>query len=81
MTEPEDIRVFVNGSAQTVARGATVLEAIHAFSADEAGEVAAGTRATTDSRGLPVAPGTVVSGGMVLRIVSSRALRATEGAE
>ncbi len=81
MTEPETIRVFVNGKAQSVARGATILDAIRAFDATEADEVAAGTRAATDSRGLPVAHDTPVSGGMVLRVVSSRALRAAEGAE
>jgi hypothetical protein len=81
MSEPETVRVFVNGSAQAVARGATILDAVRAFSAAEADEVAAGTRAVTDSRGLPVATGTAVSGGMVLRIVSARALRGAEEAE
>jgi hypothetical protein len=80
MTEPETTRVFVNGSAQTVARDATVLDAIRAFSAAEADEVAAGTRAATDSRGLPVAHTAPVSGGMVLRVVSARALRHEEKA-
>jgi hypothetical protein len=75
MTEPEAIRVFVNGAAQSLARGATILDAVRAFSAAEADEIAAGTRAATDSRGLPVAPSTLVSGGMVLRVVSARALR------
>jgi hypothetical protein len=81
MTEPETTRVFVNGAAQTVARDATILDAIRAFDPAEADEVAAGTRAATDSRGLPVAHETPVSGGMVLRIVSARALRNTGSAE
>ena len=81
MTEPETVRVFVNGKAQSVAHGATILDAIRALDPAEADAVAAGTRAATDSRGLPVAHDAPVSGGMVLRIVSSRALRATEGAE
>jgi hypothetical protein len=81
MTEPAAIRVFVNGKAQSVSRGATILDAIRAFDAAEADEVAAGTRAATDSRGLPVAHETVVSGGMVLRVVSARALRNSGAAE
>lgn len=81
MTEPETIRVFVNGSAQAVAPGATILDAIRAFNPAEADEVAAGTRAATDSRGLPVAHDAAVSGGMVLRVVSARALRTAGDAE
>jgi hypothetical protein len=81
MSEPETVRVFVNGAAQSVARGGTILDAIRAFNAAEADEIVAGTRAATDSRGLPVAHDTPVSGGMVLRIVSARALRTTGDAE
>ena len=36
MTEPEAIRVFVNGTAQSVTRGATILDAIRAFDPAEA---------------------------------------------
>jgi hypothetical protein len=78
MSEPELLRVFVNGTALSVAHGATILGAVQAFSASEADEVAAGTRAVTDSRGLPVALDALCTGGTVLRIVSSRALRAAE---
>ena len=72
------MRVFVNGKALNANPGQTVLDAVRAFDAVEADGVAAGTRAVTDSRGLPVAPGTPVTGGTVLRIVSARALRANE---
>ncbi len=78
MTEPEMLRVFVNGTALSVAHGATVLDAVRAFDAKEADEVAAGTRAATDSRGLPVAGDAPLSGGAVLRIVSARALKSVE---
>ena len=77
MSEP--IRVFVNGSGASVPPGSTVLEAVAAVDADAAAEVRAGTRAVVDSRGLPVAADTPVSGGFVMRIVSARAAR-TDGA-
>lgn len=79
MTEPATLRVFVNGAALSVPHGATVREAVRAFSASEADDVEAGKRAVTDSRGLPVALDAPLSGGAVLRIVSSRAPRDTEG--
>jgi hypothetical protein len=81
MTEPEMLRVFVNGTALSVARGATVIDAVRAFDAKEADEVTAGTRAATDSRGLPVASDLPLTGGAVLRIVSSRALKSAEDSD
>ena len=53
---------------------------MRAFDAHEADESVAGTRAVTDSRGLPVALDAPLAGGAVLRIVSSRALRGAEEA-
>jgi hypothetical protein len=78
MTEPDAVRVFVNGTGLSVPRGSTVGDAVRAFSAAEADEVGAGTRAVTDSRGLPVAADAPVNGGAVLRIVSARASRAAD---
>ena len=75
------MRVFVNGNGVSVPHGSTVADAVRAFSAAEADEITAGTRAATDSRGLPISPGAALAGGAVLRIVSARALRATEGSE
>ncbi len=80
MTEPQMLRVFVNGNGLSVPPGSTVHDAVRAFSAADADEIVAGTRAATDSRGLPVAIDTVLAGGAVLRIVSARALRAAEDA-
>lgn len=80
MTEPELLRVFVNGSALSLPHGAAVIDAVRAFDAPAADAVVAGERAVTDSRGLPVAPGTPLAGGTVLRIVSSRALRSDDPA-
>lgn len=71
MTEP--IRVFVNGTGVSVPRGSTVIEAVEAADAAAAAELRAGTRAVTDSRGIAISPDTVVTGGFVMRLVSSRA--------
>jgi hypothetical protein len=78
MTEAQMLRVFVNGTALSVPPGSTVHDAVRAFSAAEADELVAGTRAATDSRGLPIASDTMLAGGAVLRIVSARALRTAE---
>ena len=75
MSEPETIRVFVNGRGLSIARAAQVIDAVRAFDPGAADELTAGTRAVTDSRGLPVALNAELSGGSVLRLVSSRALR------
>ena len=76
MSEPDVLRVFVNGSGLDLPQGATVLDAVRALSADEAAAVEAGARAVADRRGLAIAHAHVVSGGMVLRLISARALRA-----
>ena len=81
MTEPETMRVFVNGTSLTVQHGASVIDAVRAFGTVEAEHVVAGTRAVTDSRGLPVALDAPLASGSVLRIVSSRALRSAEDPE
>lgn len=79
MTEPPTLRVFVNGAALSLPHGQTILDAVRAFDAAAAAEVVAGVRAVTDSRGLPVALDAPLSGGTVLRVVSSRALRTGDG--
>lgn len=76
----EMIRVFVNGTGASVPPGSTVLEAVTAVDAAAAVAVRDGTRAIVDSRGLPVAPETPVSGGYVMRIVSARAAKAGDEA-
>ena len=75
MSEPESLRVFVNGRAISVPRDATILDAVRAFDAEEARAVGAGERAVTDSRGLPISLDAALAGGTVLRVVSGRALR------
>ena len=78
MTEPEMIRVFVNGTGISLEPGKSVLDAVRAVDAGEANDIVAGTRAVTDSRGLPIALDAPLSGGAVLRVVSARALRSAE---
>jgi hypothetical protein len=80
MTEPDSLRVFVNGTGLTLARTASVIDAVRAFDGAAADENVRGERAVTDSRGLPLALDAIVSGGLVLRLVSARALR-DDGAE
>ena len=50
--ESRAVRVFVNANAVDVPAGASVLDAVRAWSADEAAAVASGDRLVTDSRGL-----------------------------
>jgi hypothetical protein len=78
MTEPDSIRVFVNGTGLSVAHGKTVIDAVRAFDLAEAEAAIGGARAVTDSRGLPLPLDTPLTGGTVLRIVSARALRSAE---
>jgi hypothetical protein len=78
MTEPEMLRAFVNGSALSIEHGRTIIDAVRAFDPAEADAIVAGTRAVSDSRGLPVALETALTGGTVIRLVSARALRAPE---
>lgn len=81
MTEPATLRVFVDGAAVDVARGATLLDAVRAADVALADAVAAGERAIADSRGLVVPADGPASGGAVLRVVSARARRADSGGD
>lgn len=71
------VRVFVNARGYDVPAQATALDAVRVADGVEADAVSAGTRAITDSRGLPVPADTPVYGGVIYRTVSSR----TRGAE
>lgn len=67
------IRVFVNAAGVDLPRGGSALDAVRRWKAAEADAVAAGTRAITDSRGLPLDADTVLPAGAILRTVSNRA--------
>jgi len=66
------VRVFVNATGVDVPAGATALDAVRAWNADAAGEVTAGSRTITDSRGLPLDAATPMSAGSILRLVAKR---------
>ena len=74
----EAIRVYVNGRGVDVPAGATALDAVRTSDADAADRVAVGDRALTDSRGLPLDPGSAIVAGSIVRIVSGRR-RGAEG--
>jgi hypothetical protein len=73
MSDP--IRAYVNGRGVDVPAGATALDAVRAADPAVADAIAAGDRALTDSRGLPIEPSAVLSGGSILRVVSGRRRR------
>lgn len=66
------IRAYVNGKGVDVPAGASAIDAVRAYDAAAADQVVAGERALTDSRGLPLDPASVLVGGSIMRIVSSR---------
>jgi len=66
------VRVFVNSTPLDLSSGSSALDAVLAFSADEAAGVKDGVRIITDSRGLPLSPTTVMSAGSILRVIPSR---------
>ena len=70
------IRVFVNAAPVDVPRGASAIDCVRAWKAEEADGVASGKRAITDSRGLEVEPTSPTSAGSIFRTVSKRAATA-----
>ncbi len=73
--------VFVDAHRVEVTPGSTVLDAVRAFDAAAADAVTGGSRAVTDSRGLPIAVETPVHGGTILRLVSARRREGDAGNE
>ena len=80
---PRSIRVFVNAVGVDVQPGASVLDVVRSWSADEAAAVVRGDRVVTDSRGLPIAPDVLVSAGSIFRLVPvrNRAASSDRGAD
>ena len=66
------IRAYVNGRGVDVPAGASAIDAVRAWDEAAAEQVVTGDRALTDSRGLPLEPSTVLSGGSIIRLVSGR---------
>jgi len=66
------VRVFVNASPVDVPAGSTALDAVRVWNDGAAADVADDRRIITDSRGLPIDPGTTMSAGSILRLVAKR---------
>jgi len=77
MSDP--IRAYVNGRGVDVPAGATALDAVRAADPAVADAIAAGDRALTDSRGLPIEDSVVLAAGSILRVVSGRRRREPGG--
>lgn len=68
----DDIRVFVNAAPVSVRPGSTVLEAVRAWQPAEADGLKSGSRAVTDSRGLPIELDRALEAGAILRTLAKR---------
>lgn len=66
------VRVFVNAVGVHVPTGATALDAVRAWSPDEAIAVSRGDCMITDSRGLPIGADARVSAGSIFRLIPVR---------
>jgi hypothetical protein len=69
------MRVYVNAIGLDVPDGATALDAVRAWNAAAADEVAVGERVIADSRGLPAAPDSRAHGGAIYRVLPARRRR------
>lgn len=69
---PPEVRVFVNERGISLPRGATVLDAILAFDANDGELLATGRAKVTDSRGLPLDAALVINGGTIMRVLPVR---------
>jgi hypothetical protein len=66
------MRVYVNATGLDLPPGSTALDAVRAWNAAAADEVAVGDRVITDSRGLQTAADTPVHGGAIFRVIPAR---------
>ncbi|MEP6690004.1 MAG: hypothetical protein ABJD07_02540 [Gemmatimonadaceae bacterium] len=70
--EPKSVVVFINAQRVEVPQGALLRDALIAWNAGAASEVAAGATVVTDSRGLPIDAGVRVHGGAIFRTMPAR---------
>jgi hypothetical protein len=66
------LRVYVNAVAVDVSEGATAIDCVRRWRADEADAVNDGGRLITDSRGLPIPGDSPAQAGSIYRTVSNR---------
>ena len=71
-TVTDTVRVFVNAAPVDVTRGATAIDCVRRWRAEEADAVAVGARLITDSRGLPIEPTTAAAAGSIYRTIPNR---------
>jgi hypothetical protein len=72
MTEPAEVRVYVNERGVSLPAGSVALDAVRALFPEHAAAVAEGTMRLTDSRGLPIGAQVPLTGGAIFRIVPVR---------
>jgi len=72
------MRVYVNSTGLDVPDGSTALDAVRAWNADAADDVATGNRIIADSRGLETSPDTKAHGGAIFRVLPARRRRDTD---
>ena len=72
------IRVFVNATPVDVQGGASAIDCVRTWRADEADAIEAGKRLITDSRGLPIANDSRAQAGSIYRTIPNRAAEAHE---
>jgi hypothetical protein len=72
VTTPDTIRVFVNNNAVDAACGASAMDCVRAWRADEADSVLHGERLITDSRGLPIDADSPARAGSIYRTIPNR---------
>ena len=69
---PVDVRVYVNERGVSVPVGSTALDAVRALFPEQADGLAAGSLRLTDSRGLPIAHDSPLTGSAIVRVVPVR---------
>jgi len=68
----EPVRVYINAKPIDVDAGATALDAVEAWDAEQARAIRSGDRLITDSRGIVTDNATPVHNGAIFRIVRAR---------
>lgn len=72
MTEPTEVRVYVNERGVSLPHGCVALDAARALFPEHADAIVAGTMRLTDSRGLPIDASVSLRSGDIFRIVAVR---------
>jgi hypothetical protein len=68
----DTVRVYINAKPVDAPAGASALDAVKIWDAAVADEITSGTRALTDSRGLPIDASVPLVQGAIFRVVRRR---------